>query len=253
MRHPPPHSQTTMPSREKTGQKSATILSLAIAMVTIAAENCGAQDNWLVQATQSMNLLSDVAFGSGVYVTCGDGGTILTSPDGSTWTPQDSGTQMALRSIVFGNGRFVAVGEDGISTTSTDGTSWTASTTDIDVFASGVTFTGSEFVAVGSGGNFSRSADGISWRSRKTPSDDQLLAKRLLRSRRVDRYRTERAHRPFGGRWRFVAAHPFGDHALPPGRCLRPWHLPHRWSGGKIACFRRSRAQLAIDSPWGHL
>jgi hypothetical protein len=33
-----------------------------------------------------------VTYGNGLFVAVGDGGTILTSPDGVTWTAQTSGT-----------------------------------------------------------------------------------------------------------------------------------------------------------------
>jgi len=48
----------------------------------------------------------------------GEDGTILTSPDGVTWTPRTSGTSNDLNGVAYGNGTFVAVGEDGIILTS---------------------------------------------------------------------------------------------------------------------------------------
>jgi len=54
--------------------------------------------------------------GNGLFVAVGGGGTILTSPDGITWTLQTSGTSNTLYGIAYGNGRFVAVGENVILT-----------------------------------------------------------------------------------------------------------------------------------------
>ncbi len=43
----------------------------------------------------------------------GGGGTILTSPDGVTWTRRASGTTQHLHAVTYGNGLFVAVGSWG--------------------------------------------------------------------------------------------------------------------------------------------
>jgi hypothetical protein len=40
----------------------------------------------------------------------GGSGTILTSPDGVTWTRRTSGTGNWLEGVAYGNGLFVAVG-----------------------------------------------------------------------------------------------------------------------------------------------
>jgi hypothetical protein len=45
-------------------------------------------------------------------------GTILTSPDGVTWTERTSGTSRNLNSVTYGNGTFMAVGEYGTIVTS---------------------------------------------------------------------------------------------------------------------------------------
>ena len=80
------------------------------------------------------------------------GSTILTSPDGASWTQRTSGTSNRLRGVTYGNGLFVAVGYGGTILTSPDGVSWTARTsgTSNDLF--GVTYGNNAFVAVGSGG-----------------------------------------------------------------------------------------------------
>jgi len=51
-------------------------------------------------------------------VAVGDGGTILTSPDGVSWTERDSGTSNWLWGVTYGNGTFVAVGDYGTILTS---------------------------------------------------------------------------------------------------------------------------------------
>jgi hypothetical protein len=52
-----------------------------------------------------------VTYGNGLFVAVGEGGTILTSPDGVSWTRQTSGTYYPLHGVAYGNNTFVAVGE----------------------------------------------------------------------------------------------------------------------------------------------
>ncbi|MEM9237177.1 MAG: PKD domain-containing protein, partial [Verrucomicrobiota bacterium] len=56
--------------------------------------------------------LRDVAYGGGLYVAVGDGGTIWSSTDGLAWSPESSGTAIDLDGVSYGNGGFVAVGAD---------------------------------------------------------------------------------------------------------------------------------------------
>jgi hypothetical protein len=78
----------------------------------------------------------------------GLGGTILTSPDGVTWTRRTSGTNSELRGVAYGDGLFVAVG-DGTILTSPDGVSWTRQTPPTGNWLYGVTYGNGRFVAVG--------------------------------------------------------------------------------------------------------
>ena len=66
----------------------------------------------------------------------GDGGTILTSTDGTTWTERLSVIKSkqlirifsSLFDVTYGNGLFVTVGRSGTILTSPDGISWTKRT-----------------------------------------------------------------------------------------------------------------------------
>jgi predicted outer membrane repeat protein len=78
--------------------------------------------------------LNYVTYGNGLFVVVGgnsgtwftsSSGTILTSPDGTTWTKRNSGTSDDLWGVTYENGLFVTVGSNGIILTSPDGTTWT--------------------------------------------------------------------------------------------------------------------------------
>ncbi|PYI86453.1 MAG: hypothetical protein DME26_09030 [Verrucomicrobia bacterium] len=65
-----------------------------------------------------------------MFVVTGDGGTLLTSTNGSDWVARSSGTSGPLTSLAFGNGVFVAVnggrqGQDSAASVSADGIVWT--------------------------------------------------------------------------------------------------------------------------------
>ena len=62
------------------------------------------------------------------FVAVGNSGTILSSPEGTTWTSRTSGTSNNLNGIIYGNSIFVAVGNSGTILTSSDGTPWTSRT-----------------------------------------------------------------------------------------------------------------------------
>src|SRR5690606_20008532 len=57
----------------------------------------------------------------GMWVVVGDGGTILTSTNDTTWTSRTSGTTQHLRGVAYGDGLYVAVGLSGTILTSPDG------------------------------------------------------------------------------------------------------------------------------------
>jgi len=66
-------------------------------------------------------------------------GTILTSPDGITWTERTSGTWVYLRGVTYASSAFVTVGKSGTILTSPDGTTWTSRTSGTSNELRGVT------------------------------------------------------------------------------------------------------------------
>ncbi len=76
----------------------------------------------------------------GLFVSVGVSGTILTSPDGTTWTKRTSGTSNQLLGVTYVNGLFVTVGDYGTILTSSEGNSWTKRTSGISNILGGVTY-----------------------------------------------------------------------------------------------------------------
>jgi hypothetical protein len=120
------------------------------------------------------NLLEGVTYGNGLFVAVGDGGAILTSPDGVTWTPRTSGTDNSLYGVAHGNGLFVAVGGDGAILTSPDGVSWTARASGTRNLLYGVAYGNGLFVAVGDRGAILTSPDGVTWTQRTSGTSNGL-------------------------------------------------------------------------------
>src|SRR5262245_51689141 len=93
-------------------------------------------DSWtLAPPDRLTNYLRKVIWGNGQFVSVGEFGTTMTSPDGLRWTSRVSGTTNFLSGIAYGNGIFVAVGRSDDETplvsqpvvvTSTNGIDWVA-------------------------------------------------------------------------------------------------------------------------------
>ncbi len=88
---------------------------------------------WIQRASPNIKNWDAIAYGNGIYVAVADNstgtGSVMTSPDGITWTVQN--TPPANRKwdgLAFGNGVFVAVSRDGTTNNcvmySTDGINW---------------------------------------------------------------------------------------------------------------------------------
>ncbi|WP_135555315.1 InlB B-repeat-containing protein [Paenibacillus cymbidii] len=128
-------------------------------------------DNWTVRSPlPTGQSLYGVAYGNGVYVSVGIGGTAMTSADGANWTIHASGIESntMLFSVTYGNGLFVAVGWAGKIFTSPDGVNWTSRTSGSGEYLYNVTYGNGLFVASGSSDVITTSADGITWTVRSS-------------------------------------------------------------------------------------
>jgi len=118
---------------------------------------------WTTQHSGTSQILGSVAWSGSQFVTVGSGGAILTSPDGSTWTTQHSGTSQILEGVAWSGSQFVIVGFGGTILTSSDGSTWTTQHSGTSRILWGVVWSGSRFVAVGDQGTILTSPDGSTW------------------------------------------------------------------------------------------
>lgn len=127
--------------------------------------------NWVEPQPQGNTIASLASDGSQI-VAVGSAGTVMTSPDGLTWTTHDTGTAdpFAFSAVAWGNGKFVAVGAEMGS--STDGATWQIRDLAPQDTYWGVLWAGDKFVAWGQGiiaetglsiSAIATSPDGVTW------------------------------------------------------------------------------------------
>jgi hypothetical protein len=120
-------------------------------------------DHWTDVSIGTRGRLRSVAFGSGIFVSCADDGTILTSSNGLSWTMVTSGTASPLYGVAYGQGRFAAVGQYGTVLVSSNGVEWSRVSSITTNSLEAVAYTDLGFVAVGDGGTIVTSNDGTNW------------------------------------------------------------------------------------------
>lgn len=108
-------------------------------------------------------MLSSVAASPTRAVIVGDFGRVLSSDNGTDWTPRDSGVTNWIYNVRFGGGQYVAVGEAGLVLTSADGITWTRRASGTTKWLNAVCFQDGKYFASGTGGVLLRSLDGVSW------------------------------------------------------------------------------------------
>lgn len=128
---------------------------------------------WTSRASGATQDLWDVAYGNGTLVAVGDS-DLVTSPDGITWTARTSGATNVLSAVAYGANIFVTVGWGGTILSSPDGSSWTARTSGTTNSLYGLTYAAGKFVAVGDSGTILTSQDGINWSSQVSSVTERL-------------------------------------------------------------------------------
>ena len=118
--------------------------------------------------------LSKAIYANNNFVVVGIFGTILSSPDATTWTKRNSGVNFYLSDVAYGNDKFVVVGYKTLLTSS-DLNSWTQRDyPPPSNFLSGVNFGNNIFVVVGWSGRILTSHDGIQWIERSSGTSNNL-------------------------------------------------------------------------------
>lgn len=121
------------------------------------------------------NSLRGFAYGNGVLVAVGFGGTVQTTTDGTNWTAAERSFSSSLNGVVFGNGKFVAVGSKGAIYTSADGHTWVAQPSGTVTNLLTVSYDNSTFVVGGAGGTVLTSGNAIQWVATNTGENTDLL------------------------------------------------------------------------------
>ena len=124
--------------------------------------------------------LQTVIFAQSKFVAAGVGGRVLTSTDGSIWTP--SLNPMPVESIyglAYDGTRFIAAGSSGRIFTATDPTGVWTQRASAPQWLNGVTVAGANYVAIGGNGAIYASTDGsngANWSAATSPTNNQLQA-----------------------------------------------------------------------------
>lgn len=113
-----------------------------------------------------------VAFGKGVFVSPW-GGHFATSTDATNWTAAGS-IAINPNAITFAMGMFVTVGNSGVILTSPDGVNWRPRNSGVTNNLQAVAFAGSSFMAVGDGGLILQSGPIFNLLGRKSPGGFEL-------------------------------------------------------------------------------
>jgi hypothetical protein len=130
--------------------------------------------SWTIENSGVSAQLNDVHWNGSRFVVVGNGGTILTSPDGVVWTSQTSGTTSNLIGISSDGTNYLAVGVSGIILSSTNGSSWNSETSGVAVQLNDVVWDGAQYVVVGASGTILTSPDGSTWTSQTSGTSNTL-------------------------------------------------------------------------------
>ena len=143
------------------------VLILFCTLLSSHAVKAGTVQWTNVNPNPTSNALLDILWDGARFIVLGSNGTILTSPDGLTWSRNNIGTKYDLTGIAKGVGHYVVVGHetDGnpVILTSSNGTDWLPTFVGATKGLNAVAWNGSQFVAVGDKGTILTSTDGSSW------------------------------------------------------------------------------------------
>lgn len=151
------------------GRESGTVESLnsiaygngkfiAVGEGVIAASTDGI--NWAPKSSLSLN---SVVWNVDKFYAVGKFGTILSSPDGETWTKVEINSSETLNDIYSYDNKLAVVGDKGGFYSTSDGTNWNMASISSDSSIKNICWNGAKFVASSDNGNIVTSMDGTSW------------------------------------------------------------------------------------------
>ena len=117
---------------------------------------------WTVITINDNGAFQDVTHGNGIFVAVREGGKIMTSSDGLTWTSRPSPTARALLSVIWDGSQFLVACDNGSMLTSPTGVTWTLRSSGTTNQLNGLCYSGSRYVAVGNNG-IRISDDSVTW------------------------------------------------------------------------------------------
>ena len=139
-------------------------------------------DSWSVVISSGIGPSNiNMTYGDGLFVAVG-GNTIITSPDGTSWTNRSAPEPNSWRDVAYGDGTYVAVSINGSNRCaySTDGgETWQSSFIPGGIAFLGVAYGNGVFVAVGNnngGYQVATSPDGINWTIRTASTGENLAS-----------------------------------------------------------------------------
>lgn len=173
---------------------SAMIVLSSIILVLSFGQDIKAELVWRLRNVPPA--YQDIAFGNGTFIMMEEGGRILTSPDGKTWSESPGGGGRDVIRVTYANGTFIAWSRDFLFS-SMNGNSWDEMGPAPSCFVDGqcfdpwadgdsfnpwlecgitsLTYGAGIYVAVCSSGRIFSSPDGSSWLQSTAPNSDRLL------------------------------------------------------------------------------
>jgi hypothetical protein len=95
--------------------------------------------------------------------------------DAHTWYRRDAGIPHVMNDVIWAGTQFLAVGNGGTIMTSPDGIDWTSQVSGTDVRLNGAVWDGSNFFVVGDGATILFSNDGVNWTTKYAGADEIWL------------------------------------------------------------------------------
>lgn len=156
-----------------------TMLSLILVLTSIGWSGnnvASAATTWTTVTSNTTQPIYKVAYGNGMWVGAAEGGKVVTSTDGSTWTERtvDASFSGSLLNVTYGGGQWVVVGNEGRVYISNDAITWTQHNISTANNLSAVVYANSTYVIGANSGNIYYSSDAITWTNTKPASDDFL-------------------------------------------------------------------------------